>query len=149
MGWGDCGNDSQGRPIGYNFEATCDHPGCNEKIDRGLAYACGGMHGSGEGCEGYFCDSHLRVVDSDRYELTQGQLCEQCCKDYCVDDEPQTIREGPMDYNSHIKRWFLIFSVGCVQFHLLQAKNKKTLRQKMDRWKVDYLARFAENEAGS
>lgn len=33
-------------PIGYAWEATCDHPGCEKQIDRGLAYACGGMHGN-------------------------------------------------------------------------------------------------------
>ena len=43
MGWGNCGTDSQGRPIGYIFEAICDHPGCKEKIDRDwvmFAVAC-------------------------------------------------------------------------------------------------------------
>lgn len=59
MGWADCGTDSKGRPIGYAFEAKCDHPGCNEEIDRGLSYACGDMHGQTEvGCEGYFCEKH-------------------------------------------------------------------------------------------
>jgi hypothetical protein len=52
MGWGDCGIDSQGRPIGYSFEAVCDHPECNEVIDRGLSHACGDMHGEDEiSCE--------------------------------------------------------------------------------------------------
>ena len=37
MGWGDCGTDVNGRPIGYLYESTCDHPGCNKKIDRGLS----------------------------------------------------------------------------------------------------------------
>lgn len=70
MGWGNCGTDSKGRPIGYCHAARCDHPGCWAKIDRGLSYACGGMHGAGEHvgddlfndwtCEGYFCESHLR-----------------------------------------------------------------------------------------
>jgi hypothetical protein len=45
MGWGNCGFDKQGRPIGYVHEAYCDHPGCNKKIDRGLSYVCGTMHG--------------------------------------------------------------------------------------------------------
>jgi hypothetical protein len=62
MGWADCGTDSDGRPIGYAFEATCDEPGCEEKIDRGVSYACGNMHGDGDGygCEKYFCPAHLR-----------------------------------------------------------------------------------------
>lgn len=61
MGWANCGEDSKGRPIGYAHDATCDFPGCNAEIHRGLAYACGGMHGESCGfeCEGYFCTEHL------------------------------------------------------------------------------------------
>jgi len=59
MGWANCGQDSRGREIGYAHEAQCDHPGCNASIHRGLAYACGGMHGELEwACEGYFCEAH-------------------------------------------------------------------------------------------
>lgn len=76
MGWANCGTDSKGRPIGYGFVAYCDHPGCGAKIDRGLAYACGGMHGDGGnngdfGCEGYFCTKHLVFGRKD-------QLCHSC-----------------------------------------------------------------------
>jgi len=60
MGWGDWGQDSKGRPIGYLFVAKCDHPKCGKEIDRGIGYACGGMHGeNGYDCEGYFCYDHL------------------------------------------------------------------------------------------
>jgi len=60
MGWGDCGTDTSGRPIGYLHQGTCDHPGCTELIDRGLSYACGGMHGEDEvSCGKYFCSDHL------------------------------------------------------------------------------------------
>ena len=62
MGWSDCGDDSKGRPIGYAFRAPCDFEGCETEIDRGLAYACGGMHGDDDphgSCEGYFCGGHL------------------------------------------------------------------------------------------
>ena len=76
MGWSDCGTDSKGRPIGYVYPATCDHPECNEEIHRGLAYACGGMHGEDElSCEGYFREQHRTVV------LVEGDyksLCHQC-----------------------------------------------------------------------
>ena len=76
MGWANCGSDSKGRPIGYSHNATCDHPGCKTVIHRGLAYACGGMHGDGGhtgdfGCEGYFCGSHMRFGEND-------QLCFAC-----------------------------------------------------------------------
>lgn len=70
MGWAHCGKDSKGRSIGYGVPAICDHPGCKTKIDRGLAYACGGMHGNEtlgghrdgdiEVCDEYFCEDHRR-----------------------------------------------------------------------------------------
>lgn len=78
MGWGNCGTDSRDRPIGYNFEATCDHPDCDAEIDRGLSYACGGMHGATEhGCESYFCEEHLFHVriDDENYSV---QVCAEC-----------------------------------------------------------------------
>jgi hypothetical protein len=81
MGWENCGLDivghylktiNEGRPIGYLFDAECDFPGCKEKIDRGLAYVCGDMHGGGEyGCGKYFCPRHL-------YYTKYGQLCKEC-----------------------------------------------------------------------
>lgn len=78
MGWGDCGTDSQGRPIGYSFEATCDHPGCEKEIDRGLSYVCGDMHGDDEySCEKYFCEEHRQnplQTDDDRLI----SICDEC-----------------------------------------------------------------------
>lgn len=86
MGWANCGQDTQGREIGYAHEAVCDHPDCNKEIDRGLAYACGGMHGDqgGQACEKYFCYEHLMMVDNDAMgfdELASGQLCGDCVED--------------------------------------------------------------------
>ena len=78
MGWGDCGLDSNGRPIGYHFEATCDEPGCDKAIDRGLGYACGDMHGeNGVDCEGYFCGEHINYVGVDGKTTS---LCSACVK---------------------------------------------------------------------
>ena len=49
------------RDIGYGVHAFCDHPRCNEEIDRGLAYVCGGEpYGGEKGCGLYFCYAHLR-----------------------------------------------------------------------------------------
>lgn len=71
MGWA-YGRNLRGREIGYSVEATCDLHGCNEKIDRGLAYVCGSMHDGGEhGCGRYFCSSHL-------FFGAPEQLCERC-----------------------------------------------------------------------
>ena len=87
MGWANCGTDSQGRPIGYAFETTCDHPECNAKIDRGVSYACGGMHGEDEiSCEKYFCPKHLEIVvikSSDECSIDGLKtvcLCRACVK---------------------------------------------------------------------
>lgn len=80
MGWANCGEDTKGRPIGYAHDATCDHEGCEAVIDRGLGYACGGMHGAGETCEGYFCGAHMthrHLPGEDRWE----QVCIPCAAD--------------------------------------------------------------------
>ena len=75
MGWGHCGTDDEGRPIGYAVEATCDQEGCGALIDRGLSYVCGSMHGGGNhGCGRYFCTKHLHCVSA------EDQLCVLCAK---------------------------------------------------------------------
>ena len=81
MSWADCGLDSEDRPIGYAFEAICDHLHCDTKIDRGLAFACGGMHGEDEySCEKYFCSEHLTHIDVNAYDERWRQLCDECVK---------------------------------------------------------------------
>lgn len=76
MGWSSCGTDSTGRPIGYAHPATCDHPGCDITIDRGLSYACGGEHGETEySCEGYFCRHHLHIVSINGRTY---HICQEC-----------------------------------------------------------------------
>lgn len=79
MGWSDCGQDSKGRDIGYVFPATCDEKGCSEKIHRGLAYACGNMHGENDGldCENYFCDKHQTMCVQDE-DGTLSSVCNAC-----------------------------------------------------------------------
>lgn len=85
MGWGNCGTDKRGRPIGYCHAGKCDHPGCDELIDRGLAYACGGMHGEDEySCDQYFCAQHRSVV-----EFNDGSV-----KEICLKCEEVMAREG-------------------------------------------------------
>lgn len=78
MGWANCGEDSRGRQIGYAHPATCDATGCTKKIDRGLSYACGGMHGEDvDNCERYFCYSHL--VFHDAAQAGRGAfVCDEC-----------------------------------------------------------------------
>lgn len=102
MSWAHCGTDSRGRAIGYAVSAQCDHPGCGASIDRGLSYACGGMHGeNGADCEGYFCPAHLStaVADEDR----SIQVCDQCDAvleadpDWQYDDEKGAWRQLPAE----------------------------------------------------
>ncbi|SDV47941.1 hypothetical protein [Chitinasiproducens palmae] len=70
MGWSIGFDSNWQRDIGYGVPAQCDHPECNERIDRGLAYVCGGEpYGGDDGCGLYFCASHLRW---------RRNLCEQC-----------------------------------------------------------------------
>lgn len=96
MGWANCGEDSEGRPIGYAHSATCDHPGCTTKIDRGLSYACGGMHGeTGNDCEKYFCYKHLVMVHDPDNLLSSAQLCEECASAWPPVD-PATIPDIPL-----------------------------------------------------
>lgn len=96
MGWANCGTDSQGRPIGYAFEAVCDHPECSARIHRGLEYACGGMHGDTErGCEKYFCYEHLLI-----YENREGetwQCCKECYDELCKDYDPDAEEESEIE----------------------------------------------------
>jgi hypothetical protein len=63
MGWS-VGYDSKWqRDIGYGVLAFCDEPGCNEVINRGLAYVCCGEepYGGDKGCGLYFCQQHQKT----------------------------------------------------------------------------------------
>lgn len=101
MSWDNCGTDSKGREIGYCIDAICDHPDCNKEINRGVAYACRGMHGESEfDCEKYFCDEHLYFPDSftETEDKDEGvllekyidgldyinSLCENCCRRFAT-----------------------------------------------------------------
>ena len=59
MGWSIGYDTNWKRDIGYGVPAYCDHPDCNEEIDRGLAHVCKGQQPyGGEGCGLYFCSKH-------------------------------------------------------------------------------------------
>ena len=66
---------------GYGVPTICEHPDCNEEIDRGMSYACGGEPFSEFGCDRYFCSKHLthkyfNTGDGREYV----QVCERCAK---------------------------------------------------------------------
>ncbi len=77
MGWGR-GTLGNGKDVGYEVLAKCEQRGCKERIDRGLAFACGDMHGSDDiSCDGYFCAKHLRY--SVRWDTGASvSLCAAC-----------------------------------------------------------------------
>lgn len=59
MGWSVGYDNKWKRDIGYGIVAFCDHPDCNEQIDRGLAYVCCDQQPrGGDGCGLYFCGKH-------------------------------------------------------------------------------------------
>jgi hypothetical protein len=60
MGWSVGYDDTRDRDIGYGVPAICDHPKCNARIDRGLAYVCCNQEPyGGDGCGLFFCYEHV------------------------------------------------------------------------------------------
>lgn len=87
MGWS-LGYDSNwNRDIGYGVPCVCDHPQCDKKIDRGIAYVCGGEpYGGDRGCGLYFCSEHLDYCN----------LCSRCRR---------SNKKGPYDPKPDVVRW--------------------------------------------
>lgn len=63
------GSSDNNRDIGYGVPAKCDHPRCNQNIDRGLGYKCETFdkNDNQKGCGLFFCGIHLI-----------GSLCSRC-----------------------------------------------------------------------
>jgi hypothetical protein len=73
MSWANGYDEKWNRDIGYGVPAFCDHPACNEKIDRGLSYVCGGQpYGGEDGCGLFFCLNHMAIGEETM------QQCERC-----------------------------------------------------------------------
>lgn len=74
MGYSIGFDEKWNRDIGYGVPAYCDHPGCNEEINRGLSCVCGNdIRGGEHGCGLYFCPKHL-------FYHRRSILCERCGK---------------------------------------------------------------------
>lgn len=78
MGWAVGYDSNWKRDIGYGVPSICDHPGCNRKIDRGLAYVCCGSepYGGEDGCGLYFCGEHRAHYRKGK-KWTKA-MCERC-----------------------------------------------------------------------
>lgn len=81
MGWAVGFDDNWQRDIGYGVPCVCDHPGCDEQIDRGLAHVCCGQepYGDDDGCGLYFCGAHLAHYRGDDGVWTSA-MCERCAE---------------------------------------------------------------------
>lgn len=77
MGWSIGFDTKWDRDIGYGVPAYCDHPDCDEVIDRGLAHVCAEQmpYGGENGCGLYFCGAHLTW--SDRLECLACEKCDE------------------------------------------------------------------------
>lgn len=86
MGWAVGYDEKWKRWVGYGVPAYCDHPDCNEVIDRGLAYVCAGEEPyGGDGCGLYFCENHKghykeapSEAEADDPEPLISNCCERC-----------------------------------------------------------------------
>jgi hypothetical protein len=99
MGWSIGWDQEHDRDIGYGVPALCDHPKCNEEIDRGLSYVCGGQpYGGDIGCGLFFCGKHLSYVpdpyDTDPEVGDNVQLCNRCAN-----------KQPPFDPKPDILEW--------------------------------------------
>lgn len=57
---------------GYGVPTICEHPDCNEEIDRGVSHACGGEPFSELGCDRYFCGKHKNY---EYWDPAAGRWC--------------------------------------------------------------------------
>lgn len=75
--------EMNGRDQGYGVPAKCDHPDCDEDIDRGMGYVCGGD--PTENCGLFFCNKHRSHdkdpeadwSDDNRHDFG---VCERCAR---------------------------------------------------------------------
>lgn len=79
MSWAVGFDSNWNRFIGYGVPAFCDHPGCTEKIDRGVAHVCEGREND-NGCGLHFCADHLGFYP---------QFCMRC---FAVEDGDESAR---------------------------------------------------------
>ena len=72
MSWAIGYDENWKRDIGYGVPAYCDHPGCMNEIDRGLAYVCCEQepYGGEKGCGLYFCSDHSDI----------DGMCDRCAR---------------------------------------------------------------------
>lgn len=103
---------------GYAVPAYCEHPACNEEVDRGMGCACGEEPFSEVGCDRYFCGEHLmgfsvkegdeKCAHENDCDCTLVRVCDRC-----------GAGEEPFPYKPEHPKWV---------YHLLHHKSWKTWR---------------------
>lgn len=97
MGWQIGWDSTWNRDIGYGVPALCDHPKCNARIDRGLAYVCADEqpHGGERGCGLFFCSDHHGW----------GGQCPRCEKGKPPYKHPKPDVKEWLDWKLHHPSW--------------------------------------------
>ena len=83
---------------GYGVTAYCEHPDCNEEIDRGMSFACGGEPFSEVGCDRYFCEKHRHYTG---FKMN-GDSFPDCLCD--CEDDPEVEKECECEFHSVCER---------------------------------------------
>jgi hypothetical protein len=91
MGWAVGWDFEHRRWLGYGVPAICEHPDCDESIDRGIYYRCGGMED--EGCDQFFCGSHLYYVEG-----FEESVCQRCGNG----EDPFPIKPDTEEWATHL-----------------------------------------------
>lgn len=103
-----CYDGKDGRDQGYGVPAICDHPDCNNEIDRGIGYACGGdPH---ETCGLFFCAEHLsyRVENEGTPQETWTRaMCERCHDEDAQPFDPKPDTQEWIDHKMIDPSWDL------------------------------------------
>jgi len=91
--------EHNGRDQGYGVPCQCDHPGCNEKIHRGVSYACGGD--PMENCGLFFCGKHRANYPDDE----SNGVCERCADPDAMPFEPKPDIQEWIDWKLTDESW--------------------------------------------
>ena len=140
MGWSLGWDQRWNRDVGYGVPAYCDHPDCNEEIDRGLSYVCGGEPFGGEdGCGLYFCEKHRQSVElfidaegNDQWgddapkEHEDGEVIELCSR--CAARDSDGERAPPFDPKPEHPRW-LKHMLTDASWEVWRAENPRKVEQ--------------------
>ncbi len=119
MGWSIGFDSNWNRDIGYGVPCLCDYPKCNEEIDRGLSYVCGGEPYGGEnGCGLYFCSEHMKFTEHGI------QLCERCLKN-----------KEPFKPKKDIKEW-IVWKLKDESWEEFRKENPKFVKKYRKKYKL-------------